>query len=63
MFGCTEYDRPQIVLEQKSRLNDVISTGTKLDSVVTKELLGNIFYPKIPIKLRIGVSVIKFYEK
>ncbi len=38
-----------IVLEQKSRLNDVISTGTKLDSVVTKELLGNIFYPKTPL--------------
>lgn len=38
-----------IVLEQKSRLNDVVNTGTKLDSVVTKELLGNIFYPKTPL--------------
>ena len=38
-----------IVLERKSRLNDVVATGTKLDCVITKEVLGNIFYPKTPL--------------
>lgn len=38
-----------IVLQRKSRLNEVCNTGTKLDSTVTKELLGNIFYPKTPL--------------
>lgn len=38
-----------IVLQRKSRLNEVCNTGIKLDSTVTKELLGNIFYPKTPL--------------
>ena len=38
-----------IVWQRKSRLTDVCNTGTKIDSVVTKELLGNIFYPKTPL--------------
>lgn len=38
-----------IVIERKSRLNDIFATGTKLDSIVTKELIGNIFYPKTPL--------------
>lgn len=38
-----------IVIERKSRLNAVLQTGTALDSVVTKEILGNIFYPKTPL--------------
>ncbi len=38
-----------IVIEQKSRLNDVIDTGKKLDSVVTKEIIGNIFFPNTPL--------------
>lgn len=34
-----------IVIERKSRLTEVANTGTMIDSVVSKELLSNIFYP------------------
>ena len=38
-----------IVIQRKSRLNEVISTGINIDSEVTKELIHNIFYPKTPL--------------
>ncbi len=38
-----------IVIEQESKLGEQIDTGTILDAVPTKELFGNIFYPKTPL--------------
>ncbi|MGE5630255.1 MAG: diadenylate cyclase CdaA [Caulobacteraceae bacterium] len=38
-----------IVLEQETGLNEYIETGTKLDSVVSSELLTNIFIPNTPL--------------
>lgn len=38
-----------IVLERKTRLGFEISSGTMMNSLPSKELLGNIFYPKTPL--------------
>lgn len=38
-----------IVIERKTKLGEQITTGTILDAVPSKELLGNIFYPKTPL--------------
>ena len=38
-----------IVLEQDTGLNEYIETGTKLDSIVTSELLLNLFVPNTPL--------------
>lgn len=38
-----------IVLEGKSPLGEIISTGTAVDSAVTVPLIENIFYPKAPL--------------
>lgn len=38
-----------LVFERKVRLNDVIATGTPIDSSVSGELLKNIFYDKAPL--------------
>jgi diadenylate cyclase len=38
-----------IVLEKDTGLEDIISTGTRLDSVVSSELLLNIFTPNTPL--------------
>lgn len=38
-----------IVLEKDTGLEDIISTGTRLDSVVSTELLLNIFTPNTPL--------------
>ena len=38
-----------IVIEQETGLNEYIETGTKLDSVVTNELLLNLFVPNTPL--------------
>ncbi|MDO5445357.1 MAG: diadenylate cyclase CdaA [Eubacteriales bacterium] len=38
-----------LVFERKVRLNDVIATGTPIDSAVSGELLKNIFYNKAPL--------------
>ena len=38
-----------IVLERKTRLGLEISSGTMMESLPSKELLGNIFYPKTPL--------------
>ena len=38
-----------IVIEQKTRLNDVIATGTKVDGVISQPLIENIFEPNTPL--------------
>lgn len=38
-----------IVFERKVRLNDVLATGTPIDSAVSGELLKNIFFNKAPL--------------
>ena len=38
-----------IVIEQKTRLNDVISTGTMVDGVISQPLIENIFEPNTPL--------------
>lgn len=38
-----------IVMEKETRLGDIISTGTVIDSRPSAELIRNIFYPKSPL--------------
>ncbi|MCL2054243.1 MAG: diadenylate cyclase CdaA [Oscillospiraceae bacterium] len=38
-----------IVIEQYSKLGEQIDTGTLVNALPSKELLGNIFYPKTPL--------------
>lgn len=38
-----------IILERNTKLNDIIETGIRLDSLVSKSLLLNIFYPNTPL--------------
>ncbi len=38
-----------IVIEQESKLGEQIDTGTILNATPSKELFGNIFYPKTPL--------------
>ena len=38
-----------IVFERKTRLGDIIKTGTIIDSAPSRELIGNIFYPNTPL--------------
>ena len=38
-----------IVVEQESKLGEQIDTGTIINAIPSKELLGNIFYPKTPL--------------
>ncbi len=38
-----------IVIEQESKLGEQIDTGTILNAAPSKELFGNIFYPKTPL--------------
>ncbi len=46
-----------IVLEGRTPLGEILSTGTELDSAVTAPMLENIFFPKAP--LHDGAVVIK----
>lgn len=46
-----------IVLEQTTILNDVVSSGSMVDAVITRELLCNVFYPKSP--LHDGAAVVR----
>ncbi len=46
-----------IVFEHKTRLGDIIKTGTVIDADTTTELLGNVFYPKTP--LHDGAAIIR----
>ncbi|MCR5523086.1 MAG: diadenylate cyclase CdaA [Clostridia bacterium] len=38
-----------IVFERENLLNDIVSTGTKLDAEISHELIGNIFFPNSPL--------------
>ncbi len=38
-----------IVMERNTKIGEIISTGVMLDSVVSKELLGNLFVPNTPL--------------
>ena len=38
-----------IVMENKTRLNDVIATGTRVDGVISQPLIENIFEPNTPL--------------
>ena len=38
-----------IVIEQSTKIMDIIRTGVSLDAQVSTELLNNIFYPKAPL--------------
>ena len=38
-----------IVIERKTRLGEQIETGTKMNAIPSKEVFGNIFYPKTPL--------------
>ena len=38
-----------IVIERKTRLNDVIATGTMVDGVISQPLIENIFEPNTPL--------------
>lgn len=46
-----------IVIENKTRLNDVIATGTRVDGVISQPLIENIFEPNTP--LHDGAMVIR----
>ena len=53
VIGCTEMSDSRtgalIVFERAIKLNDIMSTGTELDSEVSAELLKNLFYNKAPL--------------
>ncbi|MBO5162840.1 MAG: diadenylate cyclase CdaA [Ruminococcus sp.] len=38
-----------IVIERQTRLGEQIETGTKMNAIPSKEVFGNIFYPKTPL--------------
>lgn len=38
-----------IVIERKTRLNDVIATGTRVDGMISQPLIENIFEPNTPL--------------
>ena len=46
-----------LVIERRTGLNEIIDTGTKMDSIVSAELLINIFIPNTP--LHDGAVIIK----
>jgi diadenylate cyclase len=38
-----------IIIERNTKIGDIVSTGTKMDALISAELLGNIFTPKTPL--------------
>lgn len=38
-----------IVIERKTRLGDIANTGTKVDAVISPELIGNLFFVNSPL--------------
>ena len=46
-----------VVLERVTKLGEIAKTGTELEAKVTRELIGNIFFPKTP--LHDGAAVIR----
>ena len=49
-----------IVFEKETLLGDIIETGTLVDSEISPEMLGNIFFPKAP--LHDGAAVIRNFR-
>lgn len=53
VVACTEMSRDRtgalIIFERGIKLNEIIDTGTVIDSEVSSELLKNIFYNKAPL--------------
>ena len=53
MLACTEMSASRtgalIIFERKVKLNDIMSTGTIINSDTTAELLKNLFYNKAPL--------------
>ena len=51
--ACNEMSEKKIgaliVIEREIALNEVISTGVKIDADVSKELIGSIFFPNSPL--------------
>lgn len=46
-----------IIMERKTKLGDIIDTGIKTDSVISHELIGNIFFPNSP--LHDGAAIVR----
>lgn len=47
---CAEnYIGALIVIERDTKIGDIINTGTRMDAVISEELLVNIFIPKTPL--------------
>lgn len=47
---CAEnYIGALIVIERDTKIGDIINTGTRMDAVISEELLVNIFTPKTPL--------------
>ena len=38
-----------LVLEGKTKLNEIVETGTEIDAKITKQILCNIFIPNTPL--------------
>lgn len=59
--ACNEMSEKKIgaliVIEKDSALNEVVSTGVKVDAAVSKELIGSIFFPNSP--LHDGAAIIR----
>lgn len=49
-----------IVFERETLLGEIIETGTSVDSEISAEMVGNIFYPKAP--LHDGAMLIRDYR-
>ena len=46
-----------LVLEGKTKLNEIVETGTEIDAKITKQILCNIFIPNTP--LHVGAVIIR----
>lgn len=51
--ACNEMSEKKIgaliVIEREVALNEVVSTGVKIDAAVSKELIGSVFFPNSPL--------------
>jgi len=45
----TQYVGALIVIERETKLGEIVNTGTQMDSMISSELLENIFTPKSPL--------------
>ncbi len=44
-----DYIGALIILERGTKIGDIVNTGTRIEALVSEELLGNIFTPKTPL--------------